>query len=131
MSTLDQILLENLSAEERKLITDLTILEIEASDIDEDYAALTFSSEDRKTKIIKKLGKTGNHAIVPALSFLLKDRLNWREAMQAIGKIGGEEAVEILKKMVSLPPTKWFDHGIFNSSENLHVERDLIQMNKI
>ena len=122
MAVLNQILLENLSAEERKLITDLTILEIDASDIDEDYAALTFSSEDRKTKIIEKLGKTKNQTIVPALSFLLKDRLNWRESLQAIGQIGGEEAVKTLKKIANLPSEKWFDHGIYNSSENLHVE---------
>ena len=55
IATLEQIILEDLSIEVRKLITDLTIMEIDSSDIDEDYAALTFSSTDRKTKIIKKL----------------------------------------------------------------------------
>ena len=123
IATLEQIVLEDIPIEARKLITDLTIMEIEASD-DPDYATLTFSSIDRKTKIIERLAKVGNHYIVPALFFLLKDRINWREALQAIGQIGGEEAEEILKKIASLPSGKWFDHGIYNSAENLHVEME-------
>ena len=110
--------------EARRLIYDLITIEIDASDIDENYSAMSFSSLDRKTKIIKKLEKLGNPLIVPALSFLLKDRLNSDEALKAIEQIGGEEAIRILTKLVNLPSEKWIEHGIYNSSENLCVEME-------
>ena len=129
MSTLNHLVDDtvewgNDEEEARRLIYDLITIEIDASDIDENYAAMSFSSLDRKTKIIKKLEKLGNPLIVPALSFLLKDRLNSDEALRAIEHIGGEEAVRILTKLVNLPSEKWIEHGIYNSSENLCVEME-------
>ena len=59
--------------EARKLIiNDLITIEKDSTDIDENYSAMSFSSLDRKTKIIKKLKKLGNPLIVPVLSFLLR-----------------------------------------------------------
>ena len=110
--------------EARRLIFDLITIEMDSSDIDANYAALTFSSIDRKKKIIEKLTKLGNPAIIPALSFLLKDRLNCSRALKAIGKIGGDEAVRILTKLVNLPSEEWVEHGIYNSSERLCLEME-------
>ena len=110
--------------EARRLIFDLITIEMDASDIDANYTALTFSSIDRKEKVIDKLTKIGNPAIVPALSFLLKDRLNCSRALKAIGKIGGDEAVRILTKLVNLPSEEWVEHGIYNSSERLCLEME-------